>query len=109
MPIIITTPQPLTTLQYQQAFAERTRDGITELVFEMAQEFTAVFNDLWTNVNLTPQQCFDAVGTDAKTLLQILSTLQSNVNALIPGKLTQTPPFQFVVNPDGTVTVGAPV
>lgn len=69
-------------------------------------------DDFWNNPDgLTPQQVADAFGTDAKKLFDFNAAL---VNFLVAQGMAdgvaptiRLPKFEYTVNPDGTVTIGA--
>jgi hypothetical protein len=99
---------PLTTEEAKTAELFLVKTTINTLLIAFSKNFTTVFESIWANKNgLTPQECFDALGTDAATLLYLAGSLQNAVNTLAPGTINITTPegFQLVPNQDGTVTV----
>lgn len=73
----------------------------------LVRDFGTLFQQVWNNQNgLTPQQIFDAFGTDAVQLFVIAGTIQDAVNHIQPSTLNGTPPLPYVIHQDGTVTVG---
>lgn len=108
MPITLITNQispTFTTAQYQaqtQAYILRQMNMSFE---SLVDTFTTLFNMVWDNPTLTPQQVFDAFGANASQLFVISSTIKTAVNTITPGTLNQTPPTAYTINNDGTVTV----
>ncbi len=76
------------------------------------QGLIGVYSDIakrvWDNQQgLTPQEVMDALGTNAADLFQLSALLVTTVNTAKPGTLDGEQPYEFTINPDGTVTVGA--
>lgn len=93
---------------------ERTKIRIARKSYETFQGLVGTYVELkqtvWENPQgLTPQQVFDALGTNGGELFSLSTLLVTTVNTVIPGTLTDTHPYEFTINPDGTVTVGNPV
>jgi hypothetical protein len=71
------------------------------------QNQNQIFNMIWNNYQFTPQQIFDKFGSSAVELF-VVSKAAEDYQALALGD-SYTPlvvPYEFVVNADGTVTVG---
>ena len=69
----------------------------------------SLFNLVWKNqYGLTPQQVFDALGTDAASLHGLFAPVAGILNAAVPGSINLTEPDAVTVNPDGTCTVVIP-
>lgn len=99
--------QELTLAQKQ----ERTKVRIARKSYETYQGLIGSYTDIremvWNNQQgLTPQQVFDALGTDAAEMFQLSGLLVQTVNAVKPDTLSAAQPYEFTVNDDGTVTVG---
>lgn len=78
--------------------------SFTRLVYD----FKSNFDQVWNNpLGLTPQQVFDSFDTSAAQLFLIASSIQTAINTIVPNTATQTPPYNYTINQDGTVTVGA--
>lgn len=70
--------------------------------------FNALMIDIYNNPDgLTPQQFYDAWGTDAASIVAIKARAATYLNAAVPGSVDPTPPNGHIetVNIDGTVTV----
>ncbi len=65
------------------------------------------FNLVWDNPEgLTPQEILDGFGTDAGELFIFSAQMQTLLLTVNPDYEFLTPPYNYVINPDGTVTVG---
>lgn len=99
--------QELTTEQKQ----ERVKKQIARKSFETLQGLVGSYNDIrqmaWENrAGLTPQEVFDAIGANGAELFQLSALLVNTVNTAKPDTLDSSQPYEFTINPDGTVTVG---
>jgi hypothetical protein len=94
----------------KQVFLDITIARLSTALAGMTTARNALFREIWANRDgLTPQQCFDAIGVDGDTLIKA-SLLSVQITALLdPGAELKIPPapYEYVVNADGTVTVGA--
>jgi hypothetical protein len=109
---IIVPPAPAptpTTAQLQKQLKMQMTGQLNQLYSQIIKVSVSNFNAIWSNPKLTPQQCFDAFGTNAANLLQVYATMQTAMNAIVPDSLPQAAPNALTVNSDGTVTVGAPL
>ena len=100
-------PQEPTTEQKKN----RAKRNIQRKVYETYQGLISSYNDIrtavWENpAGLTPQEVFDALGTDGAELFQLSALLVNTVNSAKPDTLSGDQPYEFTVNPDGSVTVG---
>ena len=69
----------------------------------------SVWEMIWDNSNgLTPQEVLDSFGSDAAELFLFSSNIQTMLAAAGAGYVPVETPNEFVVNGDGTVTVGEP-
>ena len=97
------------TLEEKQAAAKaQILARVSQSVGMIQNQFTAMFASVWMNPELTPQQVFDAMGTDAASLFQLAGLTQNFLNTLKPGLCVQQPPVAYTINQDGTVTVAEP-
>jgi len=92
----------------------RVKKQISRKTFETLQGLIGSYNDIrqmvWNNrQGLTPQEVFDALGTNGAELFQLSGLLVTTVNTAKPDTLDAAQPYEFTINPDGTVTVGDPV
>ncbi len=85
---------------------------IKERIIKSLRRFTSsqktVFDMIWNHPEFTAQEIFDIFGTDAKDLF-IASAAAENYQKMAVGEDNYTPlkvPAEFVINDDGTVTVG---
>lgn len=103
-------PIELTVAQKQN----RVKMQIERKIWEAFAGLVGIHNDLkngvWNNPQeLTPQEVFDALGTNSGELFALSTLLVNTVNAAKPGTLVDEHPYNYTINPDGTVTVGDPV
>lgn len=74
----------------------------------LVQDFNRSFEMVWNNpMGLSAQEVFDAFGVNAAQLFQIAGATQGLINTLVPNTSTAVPPNAYVLNQDGTVTIGA--
>ena len=110
MPIIdpnINKQKELTLEEKQERVAKRIKQEATNLFTGMAGTYQTLKQIVWENpAGLTPQEVFDALGSDSAQLFQLSALLVQTVNAAQPGTLDPAQPYNFTINPDGTVTVG---
>lgn len=64
------------------------------------------FNNVWRNPEATPQEIFASFGTNAVKLFVVAGATIQFIKALDPEWEEPVPPYQYSINPDGTVTVG---
>tara|TARA_R110000765_G_scaffold124675_1_gene222079 strand:+ start:163 stop:474 length:312 start_codon:yes stop_codon:yes gene_type:complete len=80
------------------------------LFHEIKQRHTAIYNKLWNPPEgVTTQNVLDLFGTDAASLFVTSQTLQNLMESVDATYERLIPPNTFVVNDDGTVTIGDPV
>ena len=102
-------PQAPTVADLQQICRDNIISQINRDFNEVTATFKNLFQMVWSNPQLNPQQVLDAFGKDAAQLFLIASAFQNAVNTVVPGTINQVPPYQVTINNDGTVTVGAPI
>lgn len=73
----------------------------------LVANYKSGFNIVWHNPKLTPQQVFDALGTDAGQFLSMAQDLATLILKYAPATVLPAAPKAMTVNPDGTVTVAA--
>lgn len=106
----INQPQEPTLEQKKERVSRRIKQKSTETLFGLIGTYEELKTIVWENPQgLTPQQVFDSLGTSAGELFQLSAVLVQTVNTVQPNTLDAAQPYQFTVNPDGTVTVGDPV
>lgn len=88
---------------------QNTKSQINIMLKNLNNAWTQIFNSIWSNQILSPQEAIDSFGADAASLFQLSAQAQAFLNSVQPGVNVLTPPFQFTVNQDGTVTVGDPI
>ena len=76
---------------------------------KMVYSFNHVAALVWNHPTLTPQQVFDGLGSRSANLFQLASLCASTIEAALPNTPLVQPTYAYTINPDGTVTVGAPV
>ena len=104
------TPKELTVAQKQELVIRQ----IEQRAFKTHETLVATYRDLydrvWENrLGLTPQQVFDGLGTQGVELFKLSQLLVTTVNSATPGSIGATQPYDYTINPDGTVTVGDPL
>lgn len=93
----------------KEALQSVLKNGLTESVNNLFEQMKLTFADgmrmVWANPDgLTPQEVFDAFGTDAAELVRLAQILKDAVNKAVPGTFPTTAP-DFTINKDGTITV----
>lgn len=112
---IITEPteQPSPAKSIVDSIRDRNTAGIEAVVATFRENFART----WHHAQCSPQQIFDEFGTSARDLfsaaqktIEYISALAA-INGLQLSDYLQpvdyTPPLPYVINEDGTVTVGA--
>lgn len=111
MPLVITQQQqtPIAlTIEQQQAKARMViQQKLSQSYLSLQSTLREVSKIVWQNLDLTPQQVLDGVGSDAANLFRIAS-LVSQIMTIASG--VETPAvrpenYSVVLNQDGTVTV----
>lgn len=98
---------PPSSMSYDQALQlQSLQKGINTNFNQLVSQFNNLFNQVWNNHTLTPQQVFDAFGTNAAVLVSVSYNTGILLNALSPGVVNSNPPHSLTINSDGTVTVG---
>ena len=64
------------------------------------------FRLVWENPDFTPQEIFDQFGSDSYELFVFSRMMQDCMIQINPNYIYLVPPYEYVMNPDGTVTVG---
>jgi hypothetical protein len=85
---------------------KRIVDMSTAMFRRMKQEHARIFNMLWNNPKATPQEILDQYGVDAAALFSFSSEIQTMAKAIDPGYVPLVSPYEYTINPDGTITVG---
>lgn len=109
MAVLIPVPAPsISSLQEEEA--NKTLSWMNNGYDYSVDNANAVFNAIWqNNQGLTPQQVFAGLGVNGGLVRTFYTSLASYLNQLSPGSVNLVEPNQVVVNPDGSVTVGAVV
>lgn len=107
MPIYEEKQQPVLTEEKKKAISKsRIKFLVTGNIDRLIEQFNEIFNLVWDNPHgLTPQQVFDAFGTEAGDLFTVSSAIGSAILAVNPSWVPPTRPFPHVINQDNTVTV----
>jgi hypothetical protein len=104
---LITPPKtPTLSKEQEQHRLKATLGGKVNILFrQMLAVYTDGMASIWQNAALTPQEAFDAFGTDAGELVRLAGVLKDAMNSAKPGSISHAP-AAFTVNEDGTVMVG---
>lgn len=90
----------------QAALKTAVTSSIQRCYAMMLRAYTDNMGQVWENDNgLSPQDAFDAFGTDAADLVRLATILVSTINAATPDTLPTPDPTVLTVNSDGTVSV----
>ena len=101
-----------TTINAQRSKAElqtfiknKIQGSINHLYSQMVSTLRGNLALVWQNSDgLSPQEVFDAFGTDAVELLRLSSIVKNAINAATPNVIDDIP-ATLTPNEDGTVTV----
>jgi len=74
---------------------------------EMKSAAKETFKLLWESPDHTAQDVCDLLGVDAGMGFEVHSDLQTLIFKLVPSYVPLEPPNAYVINLDGTVTIGA--
>jgi hypothetical protein len=79
----------------------------TRLYSKINKQHAKIFNLVWNNSEgLTPQEVFDEYGTEASSLFVFCSGIQQMLVQANESYELLVPTHSYVINEDGTVTVG---
>ncbi len=95
------------TAGYQEQLKDQMSNNLSQSLVNMKAQLAGNYAKIWHNVNLTPQQAFDALGADAVSLLLISTAVKNMILVLDPAYVPLVPLHALTPNQDGTVTVGA--
>lgn len=79
----------------------------TTLLNQMKLSARNLFQMTWHNPKNTPQEVMDLLGVDAAKAFQAHSGLQQLIYLVDPTWVPLVPTHEYVVNQDGSVTIGA--
>lgn len=99
----------LSKAEKQQRTRKRLIQGVNSVYQQMTSTLEFGFNAVYgNNQGLTPQEVFDAFGTDAVEMLRLSAILQETLIEAHPEIEAKMPshPYELIPNEDGTVTVG---
>ena len=91
------SPTVLNALQVQNTMCLQVMKSTAKNVFEI----------VWHNGSLTPQQVCDAMGVDAVKGFDAHSALQELIYAIDPSWVPLEPAYNYTKNANGTVTIGS--
>ena len=106
---LIVPPTPIgKDVPTQQALLKQVvQNAMTGQFTQLNAGMLRIFKTLWQHPILTPQQAFDAFGTDAVELFVIADAVAALLNSVVPNSCDLTPPVAVTRNNDGTVTLGS--
>ena len=97
----------ITKEQKVQRLVQRVKGQSTMQFQQLVRSFIDNYNLVWNNPEgLTPEEVLNGFGKDATSLFQASVALQTMINTIVPGTLTQTALKPVTFNEDGTVTLG---
>jgi hypothetical protein len=109
MPLIDLNPQPPAPPSKEQRLAQQVkqmRQGIAGQWSQLQRTFNDAAKFVWANPNFTPQEVFDAFGTDAVDLCKISNAYLAMVESYTGVAGSVVPKGKsLVLNADGTVKV----
>ena len=83
---------------------------VDSLHANIVRELEFSSNFIWNNPDATPQEIFTELGTEGYKLFELSSALVQVANQANPSSpITLNIPYEYVINPDGSVTVGDPI
>lgn len=69
--------------------------------------YEVAFNDFWNNSEgVTAQEHCDALGSNAIQFFNASQATQNYILSIMPAWTPPTIPNEYVINPDGTITIG---
>ena len=77
-----------------------------KLYNRMKREHQTLFNMIWSDELLSPQEVLDSFGTDAVDLFTFSSKIQELLEQVDSSYVALVPPMPYVINEDGSVSVG---
>jgi len=95
----------LTQAEKVTAVREQLVDVSTKLYQRMEKQHTYIFNQIWHNDEVSAQEVFDEYGNDAYQLFAFSQNIQTMLAQANPSYVPLVPPYDYTINPDGTVTV----
>ena len=106
---IPTGPTEPTTEQLIARTNSRIKKVSLNIYKTMENRHESVWDLIWNNKDgLTPQEILDSFGSDAAELFLFSGSIQAMLASAGAGYVPVETPNEFVVNGDGTVTVGDP-
>lgn len=84
---------------------KRSIAGSKLLVEQLKNMHLSAFNRVWNNPDHTPQEIMDAYGTDAAKLFHDSAATQTFLSEVVDGYEPLTPPRDYTINQDGSVTI----
>ncbi len=70
----------------------------------MIEAYTTGMKNVWESDGISPQEVFNAFGTEAGELKRLAAIIKTAINQAKPNTIPDAP-VSLVFNPDGTVTV----
>lgn len=89
--------------------AHRLAVGIRKMMDDIVSQRSAMRTVLWDSpTGVSPQLVLDELGPEALVLFQLSGALEDFLESVKPGVCGEVGcPYEFTVNPDGTITLGA--
>ena len=100
-------PTELTTEEKQNLTKKQIEKDAYDAYETLIKTYETIYKRVWQNhLGLTPQEVFDSLGTQGVELFQLSALLVQTVNTAQPGTIIPAQPYEYTINPDGTVTIG---
>ena len=108
-PLIIPQPTPAQLTPTQEVM-KNIETINTRIYTVMLTGFKEIYDSIWNpvNPNVTAQNIFDAMGTNAAQFLQDAELMVSLILSVDPTFTPPQPLFPLTINADGTITVNYP-
>lgn len=94
------------TIQEKKEAAKATLQILaSQKYMQMVQSIEQMHDFFWKNIDLTPIEIAEALGTDAADALSIVDNILETLKKIVPETPDLVVPFNVIKNPDGTVTL----
>lgn len=106
MPLLDQTNTEISTEAKQELAAKRIKRTVIATYGQLQNAQSQLAQAVFANPQgLTPQQVFDALGTEAGELVALNAALISFLSTITGEAVSFTPPVAYTISSDGTITV----